>query len=458
MRSSETGDPLIDYAAGRFTGPLLRRLGLPAPRSLSREEGAFRVDALKGRSVVMGGLEAGYALGSAKQVLERMGASVSLAHDGSTAQRVDVAVFDATGCREVDSLRALYAFWSPLIRQLASCARLLVLAEVPGEAANPRERAAACAVDGFVRSLAKEVGRTGSTANLLRVSRSAVARLEGPVRFLCTHRSAYVSGQSVGVSDQARLAAEVKRGSPGLSGTLAVVTGAARGLGAATVVRLAEEGARVLCIDVPSAREPLHTLAKRVGGLALELDITAPNAGSRLVEVVRHSGSAIDVLVHNAGITRDRTLANMSDAEWNAVMAVNVKAVIELDGAIDAAHLLRDDAREICLSSITGIAGNFGQANYAASKAALIGYVSARADALAPRGITVNGVAPGFIETEMTQKMPLLIREAGRRLNALSQGGQPRDVAEMVCFLASPEAVGVTGQTLRVCGQALLGA
>jgi 3-oxoacyl-[acyl-carrier protein] reductase len=148
----------------------------------------------------------------------------------------------------------------------------------------------------------------------------------------------------------------------------------------------------------------------------------------------------------------------MSEAEWDAVIAVNLAAIVALDAAIDAAGLLRDDAREICMSSVSGIAGNLGQANYAATKAGLIGYASARAEQLAPRGITVNCAAPGFIETEMTRRIPFLIREAGRRMNALSQAGQPRDVAELVTFLALPESSGVTGQTIRVCGQALLGA
>jgi len=162
--------------------------------------------------------------------------------------------------------------------------------------------------------------------------------------------------------------------------------------------------------------------------------------------------------VHNAGITRDKMLANMTEVQWDLVMAVNLKAIIDLDAALDAAGLLRPGCREICLSSISGVAGNAGQANYATSKSALMGYASARARLLAANGMTINCVAPGFIETEMTKKIPLMIREAGRRMNALSQGGQPRDVAELVTFLALPEAAGVTGQTIRVCGQAMLGA
>ena len=450
-----TRDPLIEYASGRWTGAIVRGLGLPTPHALKRAEGAYRADELKGRLAVVGAFENGPAGDVVKRILQRLGATVQT---GPSTGRIDVATFDATACRDVDSLSALRSFFGPLIIRLAPCARLVVVAAVPAECAHPQECAAASAIDGFVRSLAKEVGRNGSTVNLLQVSRSATDRLDGPLRFFCSARSAYVSGQAVVVSTQVRHPNVPVEGSPRLKGKLALVTGAARGLGAATALRLAEEGARVLCIDLPSATDSLEALAKDIGGLTLEVDLTAADAPSRIVDCVRSNGSTIEVLVHNAGITRDRTLMKMTDAEWASVMAVNLKAVMAIDGAIDAGNLLHDDAREIYLSSISGIAGNRGQSTYAASKAALIGYASARAERFAARGITVNCVAPGFIETEMTKRIPVLIREAGRRMNALSQGGQPRDVAEMITFLALPEAAGVTGQTLRVCGQALLGA
>jgi len=410
---------------------------------LKREQGPYRAAELEGRGVAVGSAAAGYAFDAAKEVLARLGAMI---RQGSS---VDAAVFDATGCRDVPSLARLHGFFGPLLRQLAACARLVVLAADPSERTAPVERAAARAVEGFVRTLAKEVGRNGSTANLLYVSRSAVDRLEGPLRFFCTHHSAYVSGQPVFVTTQARPPANLAPGTPRLRGKFAVVTGAARGIGAAISLRLAEEDARVLCVDVSHAAEPPGALA---------LDITAADAPRALVDCVRANAHGIDILVHSAGITRDRTLRKMSEAEWDAVIAVNLAAIVALDAAIDAAGLLRDDAREICMSSVSGIAGNLGQANYAATKSALIGYASARAEQLARRGITVNCAAPGFIETEMTRRIPFLIREAGRRMNALSQGGQPRDVAELVTFLALPESSGVTGQTIRVCGQALLGA
>jgi 3-oxoacyl-[acyl-carrier protein] reductase len=162
--------------------------------------------------------------------------------------------------------------------------------------------------------------------------------------------------------------------------------------------------------------------------------------------------------VHNAGINRDKTLANMKSEQWDEVMVVNLQAIFSVDAALDAAALLRDGGRVICLSAISGIAGNYGQRNCATTKAALLGYVASRAKELAARGVTVNAVAPGFIESPMSRKIPLLLREASRRLNLLAQADQVGDVAEAIAFLACADACGVSGQTLRVCGQGLIGA
>ena len=214
----------------------------------------------------------------------------------------------------------------------------------------------------------------------------------------------------------------------------------------------------MVCVDVAAARDALYETALRVGGLPLVLDIAAPDAPSALAAFLRDKTGGVDVVVHNAGITRDKTLANMKPELWDAVMAVNFAAIAAIDAALLAGKVLHDGGRIVCLSSVSGVAGNFGQTNYATSKAALIGYVAAQAPLLAPRGITINAVAPGFIETPMTARIPLMTREAGRRLNALSQGGLPRDVAELITFLALPSSAGLSGNTVRVCGLALIGA
>jgi 3-oxoacyl-[acyl-carrier protein] reductase len=164
------------------------------------------------------------------------------------------------------------------------------------------------------------------------------------------------------------------------------------------------------------------------------------------------------VVVHNAGVTRDRTLARMEPREWDSVMAVNLTAPLTITQALGAGGGLRANGRVVAVSSLSGIAGNAGQTNYALSKAGWIGAVRRLAPQLAAQGITINAVAPGFIETQMTAAIPFAIREAGRRMNSMGQGGQPVDVAETIAWLAEPQSGGVNGQVVRVCGQSLLGA
>ncbi|HYE48096.1 MAG TPA: 3-oxoacyl-ACP reductase [Azospirillaceae bacterium] len=448
-------DLLLKLANGRVTGGLTRAVGLPSPRLLARADGAYGPAPLAGVAVSLGAAPGSRALAAARGALAGMGAQL---RDGlpDGDGPVGAALFDATGCADAAGLGALHDFFHPLAGRLGANARIVVLAADPDACADVASSAAARAVEGFVRSLAKEAGRRGATANLLYLGEGATDRLAAPLRFLLSARSAYVSGQPLRI-DATAAPSPMPQG-PLLEGKVALVTGAARGLGAATAQRLAEEGARVVCLDVPGSADALERTAAGFGGMALPLDVTADGAPAALAGFLADRFGGVDVLVHNAGITRDKTLARMKRHLWDQVMAVNYAAVAAIDAELDRRGLLRDGGREICLSSISGIAGNFGQTNYAASKAAVAGYAAARAPRLAPRGITVNAVAPGFIETEMTGQVPLMIREAGRRLNALSQGGLPRDVAEAVAFLACPDASGVTGRTLRVCGLALIGA
>jgi 3-oxoacyl-[acyl-carrier protein] reductase len=234
------------------------------------------------------------------------------------------------------------------------------------------------------------------------------------------------------------------------------VTGAARGIGNATARLLAQEGAHVLCLDRPADEAATSQLAREIGGTPLLVDMSAADAPTLLVEAARARGG-IDVLVHNAGITRDKTLARMSAELWDQVLDVNLGAVIRTTEELVNGSL-KDGGRIICLSSIAGIAGNVGQTNYGASKAGIIGYVRAMSERLADRGITVNAIAPGFIETRLTAAIPIAIREVARRMSALGQGGLPEDVAQAILFLATPGAQGITGRTLRVCGGSLVGA
>jgi 3-oxoacyl-[acyl-carrier protein] reductase len=309
------------------------------------------------------------------------------------------------------------------------------------------------ALEGLTRSLGKEV-RRGCTAQLVYVAEGAENVAASTLRFLLSARSAYVSGQVVRVRPAAQVSVDWQKP---LAGRTALVTGASRGIGAAIAHVLARDGARVLCLDVPAAQQALDAVAQEVGGETLAYDIAAPETPAQLAQQLAALGG-IDILVHNAGITRDKTIARMTEAAWRSVLDINLSAQLQINDALLAANALRAGGAIVCVSSISGIAGNLGQTNYATSKAGVIGLVQASAPALAERGITINAVAPGFIETQMTAAVPFAIREAGRRMNAMSQGGLPVDVAETIAWFACPASTGVTANVVRVCGQSLLGA
>jgi 3-oxoacyl-[acyl-carrier protein] reductase len=398
-------------------GTVAKRIGLPQPVTLERG-GAF-----SGR-VLLGG--AGRVAEAAARVLAAMGADSATALDDpvrahAAAAGLDAAVFNpeapadrtfkalvfaATAIARSEDLVELHRFFHPTVRRIEESGRVIVF----GDGRR--------ALEGFTRSLGKEIGR-GATVNLVQVEPDGDI---GPtLRFLLSPRSAYVSGQVVHVGSG--------RAVP-LAGRSALVTGASRGIGAAIAEVLEREGASVTRLDVQDAD--------------IELDITAPDAPDILAE---RFADGLDVLVHNAGVTKDRTLAKMPEERWQSLMEVNLLA----PERITAALRLNDDGRIVCVSSLSAIAGNAGQTNYATSKAGLIDLVS---DLELDRGITINAVAPGFIETRMTAAMPLAIREAGRRMNSLRQGGLPVDVAETVAFLAGS---GIDRNVLRVCGQSVLG-
>jgi 3-oxoacyl-[acyl-carrier protein] reductase len=439
-------------ANGRIGGPLSRQLGLPRPAQLRR----YR----PGQSLTDG------------PVLVATAGTGKLADHVLTLPEVDqvvepdarlgALVLDATGLDTLHELSVARELLGSGIRRLRPCGRVLVLAGTPEQAGDITAAAARQALDGLIRSVAKEL-RDGATANLVQVSTEAApADTDSTVRFLLSARSAYVDGQVVRVGAAGSAGGgppDADAGAPPHAGRVVVVTGSARGIGAAIAEVFARDGATVVCLDVPAQGEALAATANRIGGLALQLDITTPDAADRLSEYVTGRLGGVDVIVHNAGITRDKLLVNMDDARWNSVLAVNLRAQLELNAALLAPETpLRTGGRIVSVASTSGIAGNRGQTNYAASKAGVIGMVRALAPRAAGQGITVNAVAPGFIETEMTAAMPFGTREAGRRINSLHQGGEPVDVAETVAWLAEPGSGGVTGQVVRVCGQSLLGA
>ena len=328
---------------------------------------------------------------------------------------------------------------------------------------QPRRRAgdtlasARQAVTGMLRSLAHEL-RAGATGNGIELADGvelSAPSAQGALRFLLSGRSAYVDGQFLRVDTSGgSLPADLDLP---LQGKVAVVTGAARGIGAAIAKVLHRDGATVVTVDVPQAGDALAKVANQVSGTALQLDITRQDAGQVILDHALSRHGSLDIVIHNAGITRDKLLVNMDAAKWDSVMAVNIESQLRMNRVFLAAN--PPGLRLVSLASTSGIAGNRGQTNYGASKAAVMGMVAATAPLMEPLDGSINAVAPGFIETEMTAKIPLATRTAGRLLMpSLQQGGLPQDVAEAISFLASPAAGGINGTTLRVCGQSLIGA
>ena len=433
---------------GRF---LAGRLGLPESTPLRRHEPGDPV--LHGPALT-GAAPGGRLAQPLAAVLE--GAQVkAITNADATDERLAALVFDATGIARAEDLGALHDFFAPAIGRVAPSGRLIVLGTPPEQADDRRHAVAQRALEGFVRSAAKEL-RHGATGQLVLVAPGAEGNLDSTLRFLLSGRSAYVSGQVVRVGAGASTTPEDWERPQ--AGRVAAVTGASRGIGAAIARTLARDGAHVVCIDVPAQGEDLAAVANAVGGAALALDITAADAPEALAAYLTERHGHVDVVVHNAGITRDKTLARMQRELWDAVLDVNLAAQERLNDALLAGGLVGAGARLVTVSSIGGIAGNRGQTNYGASKAGVIGIVDALAPELARRDATINAVAPGFIETQMTAAMPLVVREGGRRMNSLAQGGLPIDVAETIAWMASPASGGVNGNVVRVCGQSMIGA
>lgn len=366
-------------------------------------------------------------------------------------------VFDATGLRTPADLKRLYEFFKPRVRSIARSGRALVIGRPPEDAKGPEEAATRAALDGFTRSLAKEIGKLGATANLVYVAEGAESRLPGVLRFALSSASAFVTGQPLRVSKLAKGDPETGNFTRRLEGKVVMVTGAARGIGAATAEIFAGEGAHVVVLDRPADDQAAAEVARKIGGSVLLADVSDPKAPEQIANFLKQKFGGVDVVVHNAGVTRDKMLSNMKPEVWDAAIDINLAAVARITEAL-LNGVLRDNGRIICLSSIAGIAGNTGQTNYAASKGGIVGFIKNLAPKLASRGITVNAIAPGFIETRMTAAIPVAIREVARRLSALGQGGQPSDVGQAITFLATPGAQGITGQVLRVCGGAYVGA
>jgi 3-oxoacyl-[acyl-carrier protein] reductase len=464
----DTYTSLVNNPIGGFVA---KNLGLPQPVNLDRyTEGAPLID---GRVLV--GSAPGGRLGPAiAEVLAEAEAAVDSRLDDEVRAAVGDAgidagvwnseapgdqrwkglVFDATGISSSEELRELWAFFHPVMRRVAPSGRVIVLGTPPEDCKPPREATAQRALEGFIRSVAKEL-RYGATAQLLYVAPGAEGQIGSSVRFFLSPRSAYVSGQLARIGDGEPVP-EIDWERP-LHGKVALVTGASRGIGEAIARTLERDGAHVVGLDVPALSEELQAVTDSIGGTALVADITDENAPALICDELEKKHGGVDIVVHNAGITRDKTLGGM-DERWTLLMEINLSSEERINDALIERELLNEKARIVCVSSMSGIAGNAGQTNYSTSKAGVIGMVQAMAPVFAKQGATINAVAPGFIETAMTAAMPIGPREAGRRMNSMSQGGLPVDVAEAIAWFASPASTGLNGNVVRVDGQHLIGA
>jgi 3-oxoacyl-[acyl-carrier protein] reductase len=239
-----------------------------------------------------------------------------------------------------------------------------------------------------------------------------------------------------------------------LEGQVALVTGAARGIGRAIARRLAAGGARVVCADCLPAEETASEIVDELGGPAeaVELDVTDSEAAAAVVTSVVADYGRLDILVNNAGITRDQLLVRMKPEDWRRVMAVNLDGVYNVTQPAAKVMMRQRSGRVVNIASVVGLMGNAGQCNYAASKAALVGLTKSLARELGSRNITVNAIAPGYIETAMTEGLNEQQREALLRTLAIPRLGTAEDVAAAVAFLSGPDAAYITGTVINVSG------
>ena len=454
-----------------FPGKLVAgRVGLPQPTELDRY--AAGEPLVKGR-VLLGTAPGGRLGAPIAKLLADAGSEAATTPDDALRaaaadagldaalfnpeiggdQRFKALVFDATGIKDSTQLVELQRFFHPTVRKLERSGRVVVLGTPAFGTDDARESTAQRALKGFTRALGKEVGR-GSTVQLVYVSPGGEDELGSTLRFLLSPKSAYVSGQVIRIGPGVAKTPKVDPEKP-LEGKTALVTGASRGIGESIAETLHRDGAKLVLLDVPQLSEDLQKVAKRLDADTIEIDITDEQAPKAIADKLK---KGVDVVVHNAGVTRDRTIAKMPEDRWSSLMEINLSSEERINDELLGRGLIAANGRIVCVSSMSGIAGNSGQTNYSTSKAGVIGMVEALAPTLAEQGLTINAVAPGFIETQMTGAMPIAIREAGRRMNSMSQGGLPVDVAETIAWFASPASTGVNGNTVRVCGQSLLGA
>lgn len=435
-----------------ITDKLFSLLGFPKPILLKRDNGHNNLP----MSVLI--------LNTAKQnnktidqLLTKLQLNVINSNEGELIEKsIESLVIDATQYQGENSYHTLYKVVQENLKYLSANARIVVIARSSHKSLSNEENTFSQALVGFSKSLAKEVGRKGSTVNIIFTNTNQMTEapeaLIGPLSFLLSSKSTFVSGQTFSINTKSH---DIETKS--VKQKLAIVTGAAQGIGAAIAAKLSSVGYLVIGVDIEPMKALLTSTMAKIQGEAFTLDVSDSSAGEQLVQLAKKY-NGFDLIVHNAGITRDKTLGKMPEPWWQQTLEINLLSVMRINKALLNQNSINSGGRIVCLSSMNGIAGQGGQTNYACSKAGIIGYVTSISDELLSKNITINAVAPGFIETKMTKQMPFIIREMGRRMSALNQGGLPIDVAETVAFFANDDSYSISGQTIRVCGLNIIGA
>lgn len=439
-----------DYLQNATLRQLLKTLNIPVPIPpiLKRNLNAYSADELTAKKIAVAGKE-NEALHQLQKELQPL-IGVGTIYD----KTLDGLVVSCAGMQTIEDLEDLYTTIKNTSPKIAANGRIVIISRA--DEGTVLSSAVQKSIDGFSKALSKEIGgKKGVTVNQLKITSDSVqvAAVVGATLFFLSDKSSFITGQVVELGNNSSLSLT----SPAqlLAGKVAIVTGGARGIGAAAARVLHREGAKVILVDVPSSKEDADKLAQEIGGDVILEDITSAQAVQDIQQYVLKNYGGLDILVNNAGITKDKTIAKMSIDQWRAVLNVNLKALIQLTEAFIEKGF-NQQAKVVSLSSISGIAGNVGQTNYSLTKAGVIGFSKAVAEK--HPSLFANAVAPGFIETKMTENLPFFVKEGGRRLSTLKQGGLPEDVAELIGFLASPLSNGINGQCIRVCGGSMIGA
>lgn len=440
-------DKYMQFSQSPLGNKLLKVLGLPIPPALKRVDN--NTSALV-ENILVNECSSQPACEHLAQILD---GNIVTASD---SEKYGGVVYNATHIQSVDELKSLYRFFNATLRKVNASGKIVVIGIDPKHCLSSKKATAQRSLVGFIKSIAKEVGRKGVTANLIYTHNGIEQNIASPLRFLLSYRSAYVNGQVVTLNNYLSNDKASGNWQQPLEGKVALVTGASRGIGADIAKTLARDGAKVIGLDMPQAQQ-LTSVMQSIGGEAIFANITDENSPQLIEGAIKKIAGAVDIVVHNAGITRDKMLVSMREEQWDQVLAVNLTSIENINTHLLNNQCINNHGRIVCVSSISGIAGNVGQTNYATSKAGVIGMIESMPEQLSDQHITINAVAPGFIETDMTASIPLFTRFAGRRMSALSQGGLPIDVAETISFIASPQSQGITGNLIRVCGLNVMG-